>query len=80
MISNPDIDQIIEIGEKNGAFGSKLLGAGGGGMILFIAPVETHEKIRESLSNLHEIEVKFSFRGSRTEQLWEDGLVDPENK
>ena len=78
-ISNPNIDHIIKIGEKNGAFGSKLLGAGGGGMILFVAPCETHEKIRESLSKLHEIEVKFSHSGSYTEELMNNRLLVSEN-
>jgi D-glycero-alpha-D-manno-heptose-7-phosphate kinase len=68
-ISNPSIDTIIEVGKKNGALGSKLLGAGGGGMILFIAPPATHKKIRDDLPNLREIDIKFSDIGSCTKVI-----------
>lgn len=39
-ISNPEIDRAYEIAMKNGALGGKLLGAGGGGFLLFYCPEE----------------------------------------
>jgi len=38
MVSNSLIEDIYSTGLKNGAFGGKLLGAGGGGFMLFCAP------------------------------------------
>ena len=35
-VSNKTIDEIYDIGIKNGALGGKILGAGGGGFMLFI--------------------------------------------
>lgn len=63
-ISNSYIDEIYETGVKNGAVGGKLLGAGGGGFMLFYAEPEKQPKIRESLKNLLEIPFKFEYLGS----------------
>jgi len=48
-ISGEEIDNLYEIAIKNGAWGGKVLGAGGGGTMLFIAPPEKHSLIREAL-------------------------------
>ena len=40
-ISSSKIDEIYEVGIQNGALGGKLLGAGGGGFMLFYAPKTT---------------------------------------
>jgi D-glycero-alpha-D-manno-heptose-7-phosphate kinase len=45
-ISGTDIDRMYESGRKAGAFGGKLLGAGGGGFLAFLAPPETHAGLR----------------------------------
>jgi len=39
-ISSPDIDRLFERGITSGALGGKLLGAGGGGFMLFLVPME----------------------------------------
>ena len=57
-ISNTTIDQAYETARRAGAWGGKLLGAGGRGFLLFVAPPERHPSIREALSPL--LEVKFS--------------------
>ena len=36
-MSNPKIDEWYELGRRNGAIGGKLVGAGGGGFLLFYA-------------------------------------------
>lgn len=48
-ISNPDIDQAYETAMKNGALGGKLLGAGGGGFLLFFCDPDKQEQLRISL-------------------------------
>ena len=45
-ISTPDIDNLYEIAMRSGAVGGKLLGAGGGGFILFFASPSAHKKIK----------------------------------
>lgn len=64
-ISNSYIDEVYNTGIKFGAEAGKLLGAGGGGFITFLAPEETHPKIREALKNLKEVDLKMENEGSR---------------
>lgn len=63
-ISNQSIDNYYDIAMKNGATGGKLLGAGGGGFLLFYVNDENKEKLRKSLSNLKELEFKFDNNGT----------------
>ena len=63
-ISNSDIDEIYKKGIKAGAVGGKLLGAGGGGFILFLTPPEKHELVRNALQ-LREVPVDFEHLGSQ---------------
>jgi D-glycero-alpha-D-manno-heptose-7-phosphate kinase len=47
-ISNTGVDHLYDLGKKNGAIGGKLLGAGGGGFLLFVVPSENkHHFIRK---------------------------------
>ncbi len=48
-ISNPAIDQAYETAIRNGALGGKLLGAGGGGFLLFYCEPEEQERLRVAL-------------------------------
>ena len=48
-ITNPEIDEAYETAMKNGAVGGKLLGAGGGGFLLFYCPKEKQEQLRVAL-------------------------------
>ena len=65
-ISNDDIDQNYSIALKNGALGGKILGAGGGGFIFFIAPKSKHEQIIKSLANLKHVDIDYEPTGTRT--------------
>lgn len=64
-ISNETIDKIYATAVKNGAIGGKLLGAGGGGFILFFAPPERHKKIREKLKKFLYVPFKLEHSGSQ---------------
>lgn len=64
-ITNLEIDKIYEQSMKAGAIGGKILGAGGGGCILFIVPPEDQHKVEDKLKNLVHIPFKFSNEGSR---------------
>lgn len=48
-ISNPKIDELYETAMQNGATGGKLLGAGGGGFLLFYCPKENQERLKNQL-------------------------------
>ena len=63
-ISNKDIDEIYSLGIRNGALGGKLLGAGGGGFILFYAKKQYHAKIKNALSKLICVSFNFEKAGS----------------
>ncbi|WP_079914163.1 GHMP kinase [Paenibacillus sp. 32352] len=62
-ISNPEIDRAYNIAMENGALGGKLLGAGGGGFLLFYCEPENQEKVRASIG-LKKMDMKFEYDGS----------------
>lgn len=64
-ISNSRIDDIYRTGMGAGASGGKLLGAGGGGFMLFIAEPETHADILEALGGLVHVPFKIDNAGSQ---------------
>ena len=64
-ITNPYLDNIYEAGVRAGALGGKLLGAGGGGFILFFAKPETQENIKKKLKNLLYVPFQFDYLGSQ---------------
>jgi D-glycero-alpha-D-manno-heptose-7-phosphate kinase len=65
LITSADIDEIYEQGLKNGAIGGKLLGAGGGGFMLFYAPAQFHDQIKKALSQYMFVPFRFEFTGSK---------------
>ncbi|OGN01580.1 MAG: kinase [Candidatus Yanofskybacteria bacterium RIFCSPLOWO2_02_FULL_43_10] len=64
-ISNPKIDEIYKIGREAGAIGGKLLGAGGGGFMLFFAKPEDHPKIKEKLKKFLYVPFNIDMLGSQ---------------
>lgn len=64
-ISNLQIDDYYQIARKKGAIGGKILGAGGGGFLLFYAPSEKHEAIKEALPSLRSVDFQFEDKGSQ---------------
>jgi D-glycero-alpha-D-manno-heptose-7-phosphate kinase len=63
-ISLPEIDEAYEAGLKAGAAGGKLLGAGQGGFLLFIAKPEYHETIQAALPRMLPLRVGINAPGS----------------
>src|ERR1700733_2573051 len=63
-ITNANIDEIYEAGLSAGALGGKLLGAGGGGFMLFFVPPERKAALRARLKNLVHVPFGFSNKGS----------------
>ncbi len=64
-ISTSSIDQIYEAARSSGALGGKLLGAGGGGFMVFFVRPELQTKIREKLNKLLYVPVRFERLGSQ---------------
>ena len=65
LITSSKIDDMYDEGIKSGALGGKLLGAGGGGFILFFVPPEKHKQLKENLKNFLHVPFKFDFTGSQ---------------
>jgi len=63
-MSNPKIDEWYEFGMKNGAIGGKLVGAGGGGFLMFYA--EDRNRLRLAMMKAGLDEVRFRFEGEGT--------------
>ena len=64
-ISNKDIDDIYDAGIKAGALGGKLLGAGGGGFMLFYVPKDKQEKVKTALKTKLFVPFRFEYTGSK---------------
>jgi D-glycero-alpha-D-manno-heptose-7-phosphate kinase len=64
-ISNPDIDRWYSLALRNGAVGGKLVGAGGGGFLMFYA--HDRARLRGALgeAGLEEVRFRFDFEGTR---------------
>ncbi len=64
-MSNPQIDEWYELALANGAMGGKMIGAGGGGFLMFY--VKDKARLRDALRNTGMSEVRFRFEkeGSR---------------
>lgn len=65
QISNREIDEIYESGKAAGAIGGKLLGAGGGGFILFFVPLEKREGLKAKLSKILHVPFSLETGGSQ---------------
>jgi D-glycero-alpha-D-manno-heptose-7-phosphate kinase len=64
-MSNPQIDHWYETGRQNGAVGGKLVGAGGGGFLMFLA--EDRSRLRKAMTGagLEELRFHFDFEGTK---------------
>lgn len=64
-ISSAQIDEYYERALKAGAIGGKLLGAGGGGFLLFFVEPGEQEAVAEELKDLYQLPFKFENAGTR---------------
>jgi len=64
-MSNPQIDEWYELGRRNGAIGGKLVGAGGGGFLMFYT--EDQRRLRRAMAKagLEEVRFRFDFEGTK---------------
>jgi D-glycero-alpha-D-manno-heptose-7-phosphate kinase len=64
-VSNGQIDAAVRRALDAGASGVKVTGAGGGGFLLVICPIEQQHAVRQSLADMRELPVKLDRLGSR---------------
>jgi D-glycero-alpha-D-manno-heptose-7-phosphate kinase len=74
-VSNDQIDEAISSALDAGATGVKLTGAGGGGFLLVVCPVERQGAVRQTLAHMREFPIKLDRLGSRvvfnvTRDIW----------
>lgn len=67
-ISTSSIDKLYEEGKKAGALGGKLLGAGGGGFLVFYVQPEKQAAVKEAMKNL--LYIPFEFENSGTSVVY----------
>jgi len=65
QVTTGEIDSIYDLALRNGALGGKLLGAGGGGFILFYVKPDQREQLKQRLSHLLNVPFRFDTLGSQ---------------
>lgn len=65
VISNAKINELYNYGLKIGANGGKLLGAGGGGFMLFYVPKKNHRLFKKNIKNNLIVPFKFENNGTK---------------
>src|SRR5207247_6643023 len=65
-MSNAHVDEWYELARRNGALGGKLIGAGGGGFLMFYT--ENKRRLLHAMleQGLDEVRFRFDFEGSKT--------------
>lgn len=74
-ITNPTLDGWYDAARAQGAVGGKVLGAGGGGFLLFYAPADRHADICAALPALRRVTFHFEPQGSRLIYVEENGYL-----
>ena len=64
-VSTSQIDEAVEAAISAGATGAKVTGAGGGGFLLVVCPLESQRRVREQLVHLRELPINIEPFGSR---------------
>lgn len=64
-VSNSEIDDVYRAGIEAGAWGGKLLGAGGGGFLLFVAPPDRHCCLARAFGDRVRLQMKLNAPGSQ---------------
>lgn len=79
-VSTNSIDDLYEKGMQAGALGGKLLGAGGGGFLVFYVQPEYQEAVKEAMKDLMYIPFKFEDGGTRVIHYTPETYVPLEGK
>ena len=79
-ISTDSIDALYERGIRAGALGGKLLGAGGGGFLLFYVNPEKRESVLKALSELMYVPFEFENSGTRVVHFTPETYIPEEKK
>lgn len=74
-VSNSKIDEIYDFAIRQGALGGKLLGAGGGGFLLFYVEKEKQKKFLEKMKNFIYVPVQFENVGTSVLYAMEDTYI-----
>lgn len=74
-ISNNDIDDAYDLAMKNGALGGKLLGAGGGGFLLFYCEKENQPRLIDALKKLRKIDFDLEHEGSKVIYFGDEKII-----
>lgn len=64
-MTNSSIDEYYELARASGALGGKLIGAGGGGFLMFYAEDKTRLRAALRRAGLREVRIRFDFQGTR---------------
>jgi len=64
-ISTPLIDILYQKAVQAGSFGGKIAGAGGGGFLFMIVPLDLQERVKSALPELVHVPISYEPRGSR---------------
>ncbi len=65
-MSNVQINEWYDLGRRNGALGGKLVGAGGGGFLMFYAENRNRLRTAMNTAGLEEVRFHFDFDGTKT--------------
>ena len=63
-MTNPRIDEYYDLARANGALGGKLIGAGGGGFLMFYTEDKTRLRRVMNQAGLREVRFRFDFAGA----------------
>ena len=64
-ITNNETEEIYKRAIKAGAIGGKIIGAGGGGFIIFYVPLDAQENVKRTLKDLLYVPIKFENKGTQ---------------
>ena len=64
-LTTTEVDRIYDEGIQAGALGGKLLGAGGGGFMVFVVRPEDQPRVKARLTNLIHVSFEFETGGSK---------------
>ena len=64
-VSNPQIDELYSEAKKCGSLGGKILGAGGGGFLMFYGSKSVQIKLKKKFKKLTFLKFKFENEGSQ---------------